>query len=116
VQALSRPVLYPEMYPWLVLVASMDVMMTWVCLWLGGTEFNPIAAVIIEAGGLAGALLLKFSVVILVICVCEFVGRRNSIVAQRLGRVSIGLNCFPVAAAFLQLGAYMYLHGGLIAH
>lgn len=110
--ALSRPVLYPAMYPWLILIASMDVMMTWVCLWLGGTEFNPLAAVIIESAGLTGALLLKFTVVILVILVCEFVGRRDEKVARRLGSVSIALNCFPVAAAFLQIGMYIFLYGG----
>lgn len=105
-QVLNRPVLYPGMYPWLVLVASLDVMLTWVCLTLGGMEFNPIAARFIDAGGLGGAVLLKFTCVTVVVLVCEFVGRRREGLARGLANASIALNSVPVTAALVQLGAY----------
>lgn len=104
--ALNRPVLYPAMYPWLVLVASLDVMLTWVCLSLGGMEFNPIAARFIDVGGLAGALLLKFTCVIVVVCVCEIVGRQRELLARRLANGAIVLNSVPVTAALAQLSLY----------
>lgn len=111
VHALTRPVLYPGMYPWLVLVASLDVMLTWVCLMLGGIEFNPIAARFIDAGGLVGALILKFTCVVIVVFVCEFVGRRRAGLARGLANASIVMNSLPVTAALVQLAAYGG-HGG----
>ncbi len=103
---LKRPVLYPHVYPWLVLVASLDVMLTWVCLSLGGAEFNPIADRFISAGGIAGALFLKFSCLVIVVLVCEAVGRRRAEVGRRLGSWAVALNSLPVTAALTQLGMY----------
>ena len=108
-RVLRRPVLYPELYPWLILVASLDIMLTWVCLSLGGSEFNPIAARFIDIGGLAGAILLKFTCVIVVVLACEEIGRRRSQMGRRLGGVAVALNALPVTAALAQLGAYATL-------
>ncbi|MCC6426887.1 MAG: hypothetical protein IT435_08695 [Phycisphaerales bacterium] len=107
--ALSRPVLYPQLYPWLILVASLDIMFTWICLHLGGFEFNPIAARFIAIGGIAGALLLKFTCVIVVVLACEAVGRRCTKVGWRLGAWAVGVNALPVMAAIVQLSLY-FLH------
>ncbi|GMV24118.1 MAG: hypothetical protein AMXMBFR58_01490 [Phycisphaerae bacterium] len=105
-RVLSRPVLYPDLYPWLLLVASLDVMLTWVCLSLGGSEFNPIAARFIDAGGLGGAIALKFSCVIVVVVACEEIGRRRSAMGRRVGGWAVALNAMPVTAALVQLGTY----------
>ncbi|MBL8964134.1 MAG: hypothetical protein KF787_02145 [Phycisphaeraceae bacterium] len=104
---LTRPVLFPAIYPWLLLAASLDVMLTWVCLAMGGTEFNPIAAVCIDSGGMHGALALKFSCLVVVVLACEAVGRRKFVTGQRLAVAAVALNVLPVGAALLQLG----LHG-----
>ena len=44
-------VLYPRLYTWVVFLASMDIIMTWVILHMGGTEVNVLAASVIERWG-----------------------------------------------------------------
>jgi hypothetical protein len=68
-------VLYPNAYVWFVFVSSMDVMLTWKILERDGTEINPIARAWIDQWGLPGAIIFKFSIMISVIGICEFVGR-----------------------------------------
>lgn len=104
--ALRQPVLFPAIYPWLLLAASLDVMLTWVCLAMGGMEFNPVAARCIDAGGMHGALALKFSCLVVVVLSCEAVGRRRLLTGRRLAECAVALNVLPVGAALVQLGFY----------
>ncbi len=93
---LSQPVRYPELYPWLLLAASLDIMMTWFILALGGWEANPIAQVVIERGGLMGMTLYKLLLMTLVIVVCEFVGSRREHAGRALAGFAVIANVFPV--------------------
>ena len=99
----DRPVLFPREYPWLVLFASLDVMLTWLILAIGGIEVNPVAQHFIRWGGLWGMLVLKFGVLALVLLICEFIGRRREVTGRSLARAAVGLNCLPVSFACAQI-------------
>lgn len=102
----SRAVLYPDAYGWTIFAASMDVMMTWVVLSVGGTEVNAIADRAQRHAGLPGLLVLKFSVIALVLLICEFVGSRRPPIGRSIAHLAVGLNALPVVAAFAQLALF----------
>ena len=52
----DSPLKYQQAYLWLVLVSAMDIMLTWIVLYVGGKEVNPIAEYVIRSTGLAGML------------------------------------------------------------
>ena len=100
--------LYPNRYVWFVLLSAMDVMLTFVILWMGGREANGIANAILQRFGIAGMTAFKFLIVIFVILLCELIGRRNDGAARRLAEWSIALTCVPVVVAFVLLLANVY--------
>ncbi|MCC6659254.1 MAG: hypothetical protein IT437_00035 [Phycisphaerales bacterium] len=104
-----RPLLYPRLYPWLLLAAALDVMLTWLILELGGQEMNVVARAAINAAGLPGMLLLKFCGIVLVIAVCEFVGRRNTATGLRLAGVATVITCIPVALSLFMIGELAWM-------
>jgi hypothetical protein len=87
-------------YVWLVLVAALDIMLTWVILHFGGREVNGVAAHIITHYGLPGLVAFKFAIVAFVILLCEVIHRRRPSAARRLARWAIAINCVPIALAF----------------
>jgi len=104
---LSAPAMrYPSMYCWLVLLSSMDIMLTWVILERGGTEVNPVARLVIDSWSLPGAILFKFSLTLFVIIVCEIAGRDRDRVGRGLALVAIAVSAIPV----------VYSMGLLLAH
>lgn len=96
-------VLYPDQYLWFTLLSALDVMLTWYVLQMGGREANPLAEVVLQIGGLNGLIVLKFGVLVLVVLICEFIGRRRWDLGRRLVHWAIAINCIPVAAALLQI-------------
>lgn len=106
-----EPVLYPRLYPWYVLLASLDVLLTWIILSprLGGIEINPIAAQVIQAGGMTGATFFKFATVMFVMWACEFVGRRQADSGRRILWVAVCANCAVVFISLGQLAAAGFL-------
>lgn len=102
-----QPVMFPRLYPSLVVVATLDVLLTAVILdLLDGIELNPIAAWVIAAGGMVAASYFKFAIVAFTLWACEFVGRRDDRVGKRLIVYAVGLNCVPVTAAVAQLAVF----------
>lgn len=100
----KQPVLYPRIYPWYVLVASMDVLLTWLILTgFEGRELNPIAAGVINAGGMPAATFFKFATVMFVMWACEYIGRRRHLVGRRLLYYAVVANCVPITASVAQL-------------
>lgn len=100
----QRQMLYPNEYAWFLLVASLDILLTWVILSHGGEEVNPIAAVVIDRWGLNGAIVFKFSLVLFVIIVCEIVGRTRSLRrGRRLIIFGIGISALPIIWSFFLL-------------
>lgn len=103
----GKPVLYPGVYPWFVLVASLDIMLTWIILQMGGREANVIAARVIEAAGLPGMTAFKFASVIVVVGICEYIGRRRAETGRRLAGCAVCISCVPIAVAGVILGQVM---------
>lgn len=106
----GRPVLHPNHYAWYVLFSAIDVMTTTKILDEffdhGGREVNPIADFFIRSFGLWGAIGLKFSTVVLVVVVCEIVGRRAPLTGRALAWSAVGLSIFPVAVALFMLARF----------
>jgi hypothetical protein len=90
------PVCHPNLYMWLIFVSALDVIMTRVILFFGGTEINPIADFVIDQWGRLGMSIFKFIIVAFVIIVCEFISRQNLIVSRRLAIASILISMVPV--------------------
>jgi len=104
---LFRRCLYPRLYTWFVFLSAMDVMFTWIILWLGGREVNWIADQVIGSLGLPGAVGLKFGSVIVVIMVCEIVGRARGPTGRTLATAAVFVSSVPVGLSF-----YLLLFGG----
>ncbi len=101
----SNPqVRYPNAYTWVVLVASLDGLLTLFVLYLWeGHEVNPIAAAVIETMGPYWAVLFKLATVVLVLVICEVLGRRDDRTGRRLATAAVVVNALPVAYSFALL-------------
>ena len=99
----SPPMRYPSLYCWLVLVSSMDIMLTWVILQRGGTEVNPVANLVIDTWNLPGAILFKFSLMLFVIIVCEIAGRERNWLGRGLAQTAVFVSSAPVAYSLMLL-------------
>jgi len=104
---LYAPILYPKTYAAFLLVAAMDVICTWVVLALGGRELNAFANLLLQRWDVHGLLALKFSVCVMVLITCEFIGRRRPATAVRLAIAAIVLNMFPVVVGTGQVVRFL---------
>lgn len=94
---------YPDHYTWLVLVASLDILLTYVVLHLGGLEANPLAARVIYRWGVPGMVIYKFCFIVLAIVIAEEVGRRNDRKGRKFSEYAIVISAFPVLFALALL-------------
>ena len=97
---------YPDQYLWFVLFSSLDIMLTWIILHLGGSEVNPIAKAVIEMWDLPGAIGFKFGLMIVVLFVCEYVGSQRDAIGRALVTAAIVISAFPVAYSFLLIAMH----------
>jgi len=104
---LYAPILYPKTYAAFLLVAAMDVICTWVVLSLGGREVNAVANMFLQRWDVHGLLALKFGVCVMVLVMCEFIGRRRPQAAVRLAMAAIVLNIFPVVVGTSQVVRFL---------
>ncbi len=104
---LYAPILYPKTYAAFLVVATMDVVCTWVVLALGGRELNAFANMLLQRWDVHGLLALKFSVCVMVLITCEFIGRRRPATAVRLAIAAIVLNIFPVVVGTGQVVRFL---------
>ncbi len=102
---LRRPVLYPRTYGLYVTLASLDVLLTWLILSMGGTELNQIAAWVFDQHGVAGATFFKFTTVLVVLLTCEFLGHRppEARIARRLAHLAVAISVIPVMVGVIEL-------------
>lgn len=109
-----RAALYPNLYAWFVLTSALDIMLTHKILSnfaeFGAREVNTIADWFIRTFGLWGAIGLKFLTVVIVLVICEAVGRRRWRAGRWLARVVLVISCVPIAAALGQLALFAILH------
>ena len=113
----SNSVLFPNAYTWLVLAASLDIIMTHLMLSLGAIEVNAVANHALQTAGLWGLIALKFTMIACVLWVCEYIGRRRFSTARSLIGAGVTLNFLPVVFSFAQLIVFfddwvrVFLHG-----
>ena len=98
--------LYPNAYTWFVFFAALDVMFTTMVLYLGGIEVNGVANLLIESHGVRGMVILKFSAVVLVVAICQWIGLRDRRLGRRVALAGVALNVLPVVVASVQLLAH----------
>ncbi|MEY3022320.1 MAG: hypothetical protein RIS86_1518, partial [Planctomycetota bacterium] len=106
----------PEMhfqnsYVWLVFVSSLDIMLTWRILDRGGTEVNPVAALVIDAWGMHGAITFKFAVMTGVIVMCEVLARMRLSAGRFLATAAVAISAAPVAWSLLLLAIHRFAPG-----
>ncbi len=93
----SMPALqYPFEHLAFVAVSSLDVILTWMILARGGSEVNPVAAAVIYEWGLSGAILFKFSLTLLVVIICEVIGRKRLKSGRMLAVTAVIVSSLPV--------------------
>ncbi len=99
---------YPGLYLWFVAVSSADIILTWLVLGMGGREVNPVAATVIGHWGLPGAIAFKFSLMLMVIVLCEVIGRKRDRTARRLAGWSVGVSALAPAYTVALVAAHVF--------
>lgn len=108
-----RSVLYPNLYAWYILAATLDVVVTHQILHqFKGSELNQLADVLIKRFGVLGMIGLKYASIVLVVLICEFVGRRNQRLGRRLAMLAIVISALPVGIGLLQIKAWTLMPSG----
>ena len=108
---LAQGVLYPKIYPVYVIGAMLDIVCTWIVLLLGGMELNGLAAAVIRHGGLGGMIAFKVSTMVVVLVICEFVGRRAPRAGMGLATIAAGISFVPVIFGTTQIAmAFQHFH------
>lgn len=104
--------LHPNRYAWFVLMSALDILLTHSILHhfadFGGRELNTIADWVIQKFDIWGAIGLKFLTVVVVIAVCEIVGRRKPRVGSGLVTTVLVLSVVPPGVALVQLAAFAF--------
>lgn len=98
-----RAARYPDLYTWYVFVSSLDILFTWLILQHGGTEVNKLADWIIDRHDLPGLTTFKFAMVVLVVLICETVGRFRHDTGATLARWAVAISAFPVVVGAVHL-------------
>jgi hypothetical protein len=103
-----QPVLYPRIHPWYLVVAALDVLLTWfIITTFYGVEVNPLAAKVIETGGMSLATFYKFLLVGFVMWACEYIGRHRPHVGRHVLFYAVIINACVVIFSLTQIAAAM---------
>lgn len=108
---------YPNLYVWYVFASSLDVLFTYAMVYkLGGIEINRIANALLmrfEHWGLIG---LKYATVVVVVLVCEIIGRRHFRLGRRLAILAVVVAAFPVGYGILMVLSWLHFGGPAPEH
>lgn len=114
------PVRYPNAYAWFVLLATLDIVLTYLILhpvmYAGdldmtesrGAEANAVARWVIERWDVPGMVAFKFALVLFVVLICEAIGRRRAATGRRLAEWAVAITAIPVVVALYQMGLDLY--------
>jgi hypothetical protein len=103
----------PEMhfqnaYVWVIFVSSLDIMLTWRILDRGGIEVNPLAALVIDAWGMQGAIAFKFALMMWVIIACEILARMKRRAGKFLAYSAVVISASPVVWSLFLLFVHSF--------
>ena len=103
----------PEMhfqnaYVWIIFISSLDIMLTWRILDRGGMEVNPLAAIVIDAWGMQGAIAFKFALMMWVIIACEILARMQRRAGMFLAYAAVTISASPVVWSLLLLTLHTF--------
>jgi hypothetical protein len=100
---LHGALLYPNAYALYILLSSLDIIITWTILRAGGQELNVVADWVIQNYDRVGVVVYKFLLLVIVVLICETVGRRNRALGQKLAYWAVALTAFPVIVGLVHL-------------
>jgi hypothetical protein len=104
--------LYPRMYAWFILLAALDILLTYMILspLFGdrGREVNAVAEWVIEQYGLFGMVVYKYALVAVVVTICQYVGRRQPAKGRRLAEWSVAITAIPVVVSMVLMLVDVY--------
>lgn len=104
-----REVLFPNHYCWYLLVCALDLVLTNTLInHFGAIEVNGLASRVIEAGGFWGLIAFKMATAVLVISICEHVGRVRLGTARRVAEWAIAISAIPSVLSMAQLSVVAY--------
>lgn len=104
------PALYQNHYVWYLLASSLDIMVTYAIVFkFGGREVNTVANHLLQQFGHWGLIGLKFATVIIVVAICEILGRKNFVLGRRVATAAIVISALPVGAGLVQIFAWLHL-------
>jgi len=111
---------YPNAYVWFIFLAALDIMLTYLILHpvlfprdatmteSRGSEENAVAGWVIEQWDVPGMVGFKFALVIVVIVLCEVIGRHRDSTGRRLAEWAVAVTVIPVLVALAQMGMDLY--------
>ena len=112
--------LYPDAYAWFIFLASLDIMLTYLILHpllfshdgFGaeprGQEANAVANEVIQRWDVAGMVVFKFALVMVVVFICEIIGRRRDEAGRRIAEWAVAITSIPIVVALTQMGLDLY--------
>jgi type II secretory pathway component PulF len=116
----KRSVRYPNAYVWFVFLAALDIILTYLILHpvlfprgadmteSRGMETNALADWIIERWDVPGMVAFKFLLVVLVVVLCEIIGRRKEETGRRIAEWAVAITAIPVVIALIQMSLDLY--------
>jgi hypothetical protein len=116
----SWTVRYPNAYVWFIFLAALDIMLTYLILHpvlfprdvtmidSRGTEANVLADWFIERWDVPGMVAFKFALVVVVVVLCEVIGRHRDATGRRIAEWAVAVSVIPVLVALTQMGMDVY--------
>ena len=104
------PLRFVREYFALLTVSTLDIVLTYIILSMGGREVNPLADVVLEYYGHPGMVIYKMSIFIFVVVMCEVIARHEVKKGLWLARAGIAISAFPVVWSTLLLGSRFVFH------
>jgi hypothetical protein len=98
--------LYREFHTWLLVLGTLDIVLTSAVLRVGGVETNMIANAALAWGGIPAMIALKAAGLLTVLGICEYVGRVRPDLGRRVLNCAVALNTAPVALGAVILAIY----------
>ncbi|MEM1107170.1 MAG: DUF5658 family protein [Planctomycetota bacterium] len=100
----TAEVRFPYFYLAFIFASALDLILTYTVLLLGGMEVNPIANAVLQSpADFHGLIAYKFAIVVVVVLVCEYLGRVAEPTGRRLAAGAVAISSFPVVWSMLLL-------------